>query len=472
MAVSGRLLLFAALSVGFIGLALGNDEYAGLGYTPADLESEESMRSLFDNWSRQHQVLRGNVGEKEMRFQIFKENLKFIHAHNAKAVEEGNYLMGVNRFADMTHDEFKGKYVGSKFDRKRAPKTSFRYAPVTNVPDSVDWRAKGAVTGVKDQGGCGSCWAFSTVGAVEGINQIVTGNLVSLSEQELVDCDTQYNQGCNGGLMDYAFQFIINNGGIDTEDDYPYKAQDGKCLKDKLNSHVVTIDDFEDVPENSEADLLKAVANQPVSVAIEAGGREFQFYQRGVFTGACGTELDHGVVAVGYGTENGVDYWIIRNSWAASWGEAGYVRIERGIDAKTGKCGIAMEPSYPIKKGPNPPPAPPTPPTPSKPDTQCDKYYTCPESNTCCCVFSLGKRCFSWGCCPLEGATCCNDHQHCCPNDRPVCNTRLGLCLQHKNDVSGTPMLKRTPAKFDWGKFRETFSRKGSEEAEYYHASQ
>ncbi|KAL3699100.1 hypothetical protein R1sor_017122 [Riccia sorocarpa] len=366
MAGSGRLLLFAALLVGFIGLALGNDEYAGLGYTPADLESEESMRSLYDNWSRQHQVLRGNLGEKEMRFQIFKDNLKFIHTHNVKAVKEGNYLMGVNRFADMTHDEFKGKYLGSKFDRKRAPKTSFRYAPVTNVPDSVDWRSKGAVTGVKDQGQCGSAWAFSTVGAVEGINQIVTGTLVSLSEQELVDCDTQNDYGCDGGWMDTAFQFINNNGGIDTEDDYPYKAQDGKCLKDKLNSHVVTIDDFEDVPEG-EADLLKAVANQPVSVGIEAS-EWFRFYQTGVFSGPCGTELDHAVVVVGYGTAHGSDYWIVKNSLGALWGEAGYVRIKRGIEATTGMCGIAMAASYPIKKGPNPPPAPPAPPSPAKPE--------------------------------------------------------------------------------------------------------
>jgi hypothetical protein len=290
---------------------------------------------------------------------------------------------------------------------------------------------------------------------VEGINKIVTGDLISLSEQELVDCDTSYNQGCNGGLMDYAFEFIIKNGGIDTEADYPYKAADGRCDQNRKNAKVVTIDSYEDVPENSEASLKKALAHQPISVAIEAGGRAFQLYSSGVFDGLCGTELDHGVVAVGYGTENGKDYWIVRNSWGNRWGESGYIKMARNIEAPTGKCGIAMEASYPIKKGQNPPNPGPSPPSPIKPPTTCDKYFSCPESNTCCCLYKYGKYCFGWGCCPLEAATCCDDNSSCCPHEYPVCDVNRGTCLMSKNSPFSVKALKRTPAIPFWAKSRK-----------------
>ncbi|KAL5847347.1 hypothetical protein ACOSQ3_010871 [Xanthoceras sorbifolium] len=415
--------------------------------------ADDEVMGIYEAWLVKHGKVYNALGEKEKRFEIFKDNLRFIDEHNS---DNRTYKVGLNQFADLKNEEYRSMYLGAKKSVKKntlKAKNSDRYLPRVGeaLPDFVDWRKEGAVADVKDQGSCGSCWAFSTIAAVEGINKIVTGDLISLSEQELVDCDTSYNEGCNGGLMDYAFEFIINNGGIDSDEDYPYTAMDGRCDTYRKNAKVVSIDDYEDVPVNDEKALQKAVANQPVSVAIEGGGRAFQFYESGVFTGTCGTALDHGVAAVGYGTENGVDYWLVRNSWGNSWGESGYIKMERNlVGTGTGKCGIAMEASYPIKKGQNPPNPGPSPPSPIKPPTVCDSYYTCPESNTCCCVYEYGNYCFAWGCCPLEAATCCDDHYSCCPHDYPVCNVRQGTCLTSKNNPLGVKALRRTPAMPNW----------------------
>ncbi|CAI9110220.1 OLC1v1010213C2 [Oldenlandia corymbosa var. corymbosa] len=313
-------------------------------------------KAIYELWLASNRKTYNGLEEKDVRFEIFKDNLKFIEEHNS---ENRTYKVGLNRFADLTNEEYRVMYLGTRTDAKRrvmkSRNPSRRYAfrdGSDELPESVDWRKKGAVSPIKNQGNCGSCWAFSTIAAVEGINSIVTGELITLSEQELVDCDKGYNSGCNGGLMDYAFKFIISNGGIDTETDYPYKGRDGTCDPNRKNSKAVSIDGFEDVPPNDEKALQKAVAHQPVSVAIEASGRAMQLYKSGVFTGGCGESLDHGVVVVGYGTENGKDYWIVRNSWGTNWGENGYLRMERNvIETNKGKCGIAVEPSYPIKNG-------------------------------------------------------------------------------------------------------------------------
>ncbi|KAL2467316.1 Senescence-specific cysteine protease SAG12 [Abeliophyllum distichum] len=182
------------------------------------------------------------------------------------------------------------------------------------------------------------------------INQLETGKLISLSEQELVDCDVSgEDQGCNGGLVDNALKFILHNHGLTTESNYPYDGTDGTCNSQKEASRAAKITGYEDVTANDESALSKAVANHPVSVAINAGGMAFQFYTNGVFTGDSGTDLDHGVTAVGYGTsEDGTKYWLVKNSSGTSWGEEGYIRMERDIDANEGLCGIAIQASYPI----------------------------------------------------------------------------------------------------------------------------
>ncbi|MBA0805525.1 hypothetical protein Gohar_005034 [Gossypium harknessii] len=318
-------------------------------YHESDLASEESLWDLYERWRSQHTVSR-DLEEKQKRFNVFKENLKHIHKVNQM---DKPYKLKLNKYADMTNHEFMSTRSSkvSHYRMLHGPRqmTDFRHDKTDNLPPSIDWRTKGAVTGIKDQGKCGSCWAFSTVVAVEGINKIKTGELVTLSEQELVDCDKE-NQGCEGGLMEQAFQFIKQSDGITTENYYPYRAKDESCDSSKLNGPVVIIDGYEMVPEKDEKALMKAVANQPVSIAIDAGGTDLQFYSEGFFIGDCGTELNHGVAVVGYGaTLDGTKYWIVKNSWGEDWGEKGYIRMKRDVDAEEGLCGLTLEASYPVK---------------------------------------------------------------------------------------------------------------------------
>lgn len=336
-----------------------------------------------------------------LRRAIFAANVAKVQAHNASP---SSFKMAVNAFADLTGEEFKARYASGL--RASAHKVRNLNASLLNAaapPTSVDWTTKGAVTPVKNQEQCGSCWAFSTTGSTEGAVFIATGVLTSLSEQQLMDCSQKEgNQSCNGGLMDDAFQFILDNKGICSEASYPYIAADEACKK--TCTPVATIKSFSDVPANSETALMAgassrrarerereggrgarsraarpthrtfslpprahpppslptsprprpppcaAIVNQPVSVAVEADQNSFQLYSGGVMDAACGTNLDHGVLAVGYDTDaaSGKDYYKVKNSWGAAWGQAGYIWLARGAKFNpAGQCGIQMMASYP-----------------------------------------------------------------------------------------------------------------------------
>jgi len=285
--------------------------------------------------------------EDSAREAIFNANLAYINKHNAR--NDVDFKLGMNQFGDLTNAEFQAMFL-SPFNRTRPLTTEVHVASAGNEidPASVDWRSEGYVTSIKNQGQCGSCWSFSATGSIEGAHFKTTHSLVSFSEQNLVDCSTkQGNQGCNGGLMDYAFEYVITNGGLDTEVSYPYTARDGVCKYNPANSGG-KISSYKDIQTGSEAALQSAVATiGPISVAIDASHNSFQFYKSGVYSEPlCSAKnLDHGVLAVGYGVDAGKNYWLVKNSWGTTWGSQGYIMMTKD---KKNQCGIATAASYPI----------------------------------------------------------------------------------------------------------------------------
>lgn len=328
----------------------------------------ENLMTRFANWAHEHNI---DVPEDDHLFLHMYENWvandKIIEETNAKNL---SYTLGHNVYSGMSSGEFAehmrfatNREFMSSFGKVERTETEYLRG-VTALPASVDWRTKGAVTNVKNQLSCGSCWSFSSTGSLEGAYAIKFGNLVSFSEQQLVDCDNIKNGGgnlgCNGGNMEPTLQWIGKNGGICTEEAYPYVSgttkQAGTCQKTCSKISGSAVSKTVEVAPKSDSAMMSALAQQPVSIAINAETPAFQLYKSGVFTAPCGTNLDHGVLAVGYGTDNGVDYYIVKNSWGTTYGENGYIRLGRGNDPATGKpynggagqCGMLSTPVYPV----------------------------------------------------------------------------------------------------------------------------
>lgn len=316
---------------------------------------EPSLDQLWEDFKSDHNKQYESDLEEQTRKEIFHGHLKLIKMHNYLH-EHGkkSYRLGINEYADLEHHEFVGIMNGLlKTLSKPKTGTSTYLSPASGfvtltLPDEVDWRQKGYVTPVKNQGQCGSCWSFSTTGALEGQHFKKTGKLVSLSEQNLVDCSEKWgNNGCNGGLMDYAFQYIKDNKGDDTEEAYPYEARDGPC-RFKPDSVGATDTGYTDITSGDESALKEALGTiGPISIAIDASHQSFQLYQSGVYDEpeCSSSELDHGVLAVGYGTKDGQDYWLVKNSWGETWGDQGYIYMSRNKD---NQCGVATSASYPL----------------------------------------------------------------------------------------------------------------------------
>jgi len=284
--------------------------------------------------------------EFQYRYETYKKNLDFVNAFDPAA---HTYTVAMNEMGDMSNEEYRRVFLGLKLKAPIDPEDLVKvYSPLPEaLPTSWDWNAKGACTPIKNQQQCGSCWSFSTTGSSEGCNFIAHGKLTSLSEQNIMDCSNSWgNAGCDGGLMTEAMNYIIANKGVDTEQSYPYTAEDGNCHFSRTNVGG-SLTGMANVTSGDENDLQTKVYAGPTSVAIDASQSSFQFYSSGVYSdpNCSSTQLDHGVLAVGWGTDGSKPYWIVKNSWGTGWGQSGWFWLAR--NAKN-MCGIATMATRPI----------------------------------------------------------------------------------------------------------------------------
>lgn len=320
-----------------------------------------TLKEKFEKWLNEFQIdvkMHKEVYDKtlEEMFNTWVENEKFIVGHN---LHNSTYKLGHNKFSALNTNEFQ-KFMGfGQIHRSKTPPVYKEPNPDIKFLEAFDWREHDAVTDVKNQFNCGSCWSFSSTGALEGAYKIKTGVLKSFSEQQLVSCDNKQNGGtdfgCNGGMMDNAFEFIKKNNGLCSEEDYPYTSgttqNNGECKTTCDVDSLSDITSYVDVKPNSDEALMEALLQGPVSIAIQANQKKFQMYKSGVLKGDdCGDDLDHGVLVVGWGVQDGVQFWVVKNSWGNTWGSDGYIFLERGTSANkgSGTCGILSCPSYPV----------------------------------------------------------------------------------------------------------------------------
>jgi len=353
-----RLAVLVALAATAFSLPWAELKPAGtvLRFEPQELGKPAlvGFESSWENFKVTHDKQYKSEQEESLRKEIFRDNMKHIEMHNYLHQKgQKSFTLEVNQYTDMENKEFVSVMNGFRKPNttKEHHKPASYMSPLAPValPESVDWRGEGYVTEVKNQGQCGSCWSFSATGALEGQHYRQTGKLVSLSEQNLVDCSVAWgNNGCNGGLMDYAFQYIKDNGGLDTENSYPYHADEETCQYKPASSGATDVG-YTDCVEGDEKALKEALATVgPISIAIDASQPSFQLYSTGVYIDdmCSSTQLDHGVLLVGYGTsDEGQDYWIVKNSWGPEWGDEGYIMMARN---RGNQCGVASSASYPL----------------------------------------------------------------------------------------------------------------------------